>query len=228
MLDDQLRETIQQGYSDFLNARSLKARLGQKQMIAAIANTLGNSEVENRLAVIEAGTGTGKTVAYLIAALPLARFLNKTVVVATGTVALQEQLLHKDLPDLQQACDWDYRVALVKGRGRYVCNLRLEQCTEAINSKEEGLFLFEDELQFSPSEQTQALYKELSSALTDGSWDGDRDAWDSYIDDTDWRALTIDRVNVAVAAVDLLTNVPSFKPVGNLKRLSALSPIMIW
>ena len=109
MLDDQLRETIQQGYSDFLNARSLKARLGQKQMIAAIANTLGNSEVENRLAVIEAGTGTGKTVAYLIAALPLARFLNKTVVVATGTVALQEQLLHKDLPDLQQACDWDYR-----------------------------------------------------------------------------------------------------------------------
>lgn len=222
MLDDQLRETIQQGYSDFLNARSLKARLGQKQMIAAIANTLGNSEVENRLAVIEAGTGTGKTVAYLIAALPLARFLNKTVVVATGTVALQEQLLHKDLPDLQQACDWDYRVALVKGRGRYVCNLRLEQCTEAINSKEEGLFLFEDELQFSPSEQTQALYKELSSALTDGSWDGDRDAWDSYIDDTDWRALTIDRRQCSGRRCRFVDQCPFFQARGELEEAECI------
>ena len=140
LLDDQLRNTIQQGYRDFLNSRSLKARLGQKQMIAAIANTLGNSDADNRLAVIEAGTGTGKTVAYLIAALPLARYLDKTVVVATGTVALQEQLIHKDLPDLQQACDWDYGVALVKGRGRYACNLRLEQCMDAINSKEDGRF----------------------------------------------------------------------------------------
>ena len=193
LLDDQLRNTIQQGYRDFLNSRSLKARLGQKQMIAAIANTLGNPDADNRLAVIEAGTGTGKTVAYLIAALPLARYLDKTVVVATGTVALQEQLIHKDLPDLQQACDWDYGVALVKGRGRYACNLRLEQCMDAINSKEDGQFLFEDELQFNPTEQTETLYKELSSSLADGSWDGDRDAWDTRIDDIDWRALTIDR-----------------------------------
>jgi ATP-dependent DNA helicase DinG len=162
-------------------------------MIAAIANSLSDEDADRRLGVIEAGTGTGKTVAYLIAALPLARHLEKTVVVATGTVALQEQLIHKDLPDLLDSCDWDHSVSLVKGRGRYVCNLRLEQCLDAIESQDKGLFLFEDELQFNPNEQTETLYRELASALEDGSWDGDRDAWDTRIADNDWRALTVDR-----------------------------------
>ena len=193
MLDEAIKETIQQGYRQFLKSRDLNPRLGQKQMIAAIANSLSDEDADRRLGVIEAGTGTGKTVAYLIAALPLARHLEKTVVVATGTVALQEQLIHKDLPDLLDSCDWDYNVALVKGRGRYVCNLRLDQCMEAIESKDKGLFLFEDELQFNPNEQTETLYRDLASALEEGSWDGDRDAWDTRIQDDDWRALTIDR-----------------------------------
>ena len=222
MLDEKLRQTIQQGYSDFLTSRSLKPRLGQKQMIGAIANTLGNSEVGTRLAVIEAGTGTGKTVAYLIAALPLARHLKKTVVVATGTVALQEQLIHKDLPDLQQACDWDYSIALVKGRGRYACNLRLEQCTEAINSKDKGLFLFEDELHFDPNEHTETLYKELSSALEDGSWDGDRDAWDTRIDDADWRALTIDRRQCTGRRCRFVDQCPFFKARSELEEAECI------
>ena len=218
MLDTQIRQTIQQGYSDFLKARSLKPRLGQKQMIAAIANSLANSNADKRLAVIEAGTGTGKTVAYLIAALPLARHLEKTVIVATGTVALQEQLIHKDLPDLQQACDWDYTVALVKGRGRYACNLRLEQCIEAINSKDAGLFLFDDELHFDPSENTEVLYKELSTALEDGSWDGDRDAWDTRINDTDWRALTIDRRQCTGRRCRFVDQCAFFKARGELEE----------
>ena len=123
-----VRETIQQGYREFLKSRDLSPRLGQKQMVAAIANSLSNDDPDKRLAVIEAGTGTGKTLGYLIAALPIARALKKTVVVATGTIALQEQLIHKDLPELLESCGWDYRCALVKGRGRYACNLRMEQC----------------------------------------------------------------------------------------------------
>ena len=98
MLDADVRETIQQGYRKFLKSRDLSPRLGQKQMIATVANALSDNDPDKRLAVVEAGTGTGKTVGYLIAALPIARALKKTVVVATGTIALQEQLIHKDLP----------------------------------------------------------------------------------------------------------------------------------
>ena len=162
-------------------------------MIATVANALTDADPDKRIAVVEAGTGTGKTVGYLIAALPIARALKKTVVVATGTIALQEQLIHKDLPELLEACDWDHSCALVKGRGRYACNLKMEQCLDAIKSKEAGLFLFEDEVAFNPNQHTEALYKEMSDALAEGSWDGDRDAWDSHVQDLEWRALTVDR-----------------------------------
>ena len=162
-------------------------------MIATVANALTNTDPDKRVAVVEAGTGTGKTVGYLIAALPIARALKKTVVVATGTIALQEQLIHKDLPELLEACGWDHSCALVKGRGRYACNLKMEQCLDAIKSKEAGLFLFEDEVAFNPNQQTEDLYKEMSDALAEGTWDGDRDSWESRIQDVEWRALTIDR-----------------------------------
>ncbi len=193
MLDAEVRETIQQGYRKFLKSRDLSPRLGQKQMIATVANALTDSDPDKRLAVVEAGTGTGKTVGYLIAALPIARALKKTVVVATGTIALQEQLIHKDLPELLEACGWDHSCALVKGRGRYACNLKMEQCLDAIKSKDAGLFLFEDEEAFNPNVQTEDLYREMSDALADGTWDGDRDSWESRIQDVEWRALTIDR-----------------------------------
>ena len=72
----------------------------------------------------EAGTGTGKTLAYLIPALASAR----RVVVSTGTKHLQDQLFHKDLPIAQAVCGQArqrYDTALLKGRGNYVCLQRL-------------------------------------------------------------------------------------------------------
>ena len=192
MLDEITKKIIQQGYRQFLKSRNLNPRQGQKQMIAAIANSLSHVDADKRLAVIEAGTGTGKTVGYLLSALPIARARDKTVVIATGTIALQEQLILKDIPDLLEACGWDHQVAIAKGRGRYICNMRLEQCLDAIKSKEAGLFLFEDELPFNPNAQSEALYQELSESLENGDWDGDRDAWDSRIADPDWQTLTVD------------------------------------
>ncbi|MDG1164430.1 MAG: DEAD/DEAH box helicase family protein, partial [Porticoccaceae bacterium] len=168
MLDTDVRDSIQQGYRQFLKTRELSPRLGQKQMIGAIANALSDDDADKRLAVIEAGTGTGKTVGYLIAALPIARALKKTVVVATGTIALQEQLIHKDLPELLESCGWDYSCALVKGRGRYACNLRMEQIIDSVKSKDAGLFLFEDEQQFNPNAETEELYREMALALEEG------------------------------------------------------------
>ena len=222
MLDDSIKETIQQGYRQFLKSRDLKPRQGQKQMVAAIANSLSHDDPDKRLTVIEAGTGTGKTVGYLLSALPIARARDKTVVIATGTIALQEQLLLKDIPDLLEACDWDYKVALVKGRGRYICNLRLEQCLDAIKSKEAGLFLFEDELQFNPNDQSEDLYIELSESLEDGSWDGDRDAWESRIPDTDWRALTVDHRQCSGRRCKFVDQCPFFKARGELEEADCI------
>jgi len=222
LLDDSIKETIQQGYRHFLKSRDLKPRQGQKQMVAAIANSLSHDDPDKRLAVIEAGTGTGKTVGYLLSALPIARALDKTVVIATGTIALQEQLLLKDIPDLLEACDWDYQVALVKGRGRYICNLRLEQCLDAIKSKEAGLFLFEDELQFNPNDQSEDLFQELSESLEDGSWDGDRDAWDSRIGDADWRALTVDHRQCSGRRCKFVDQCPFFKARGELEEADCI------
>ena len=222
MLDQSIKETIQQGYRQFLKSRDLKPRLGQKQMIAAIANSLGHSDADKRLAVIEAGTGTGKTVGYLLSALPIARAKEKTVVVATGTIALQEQLILKDIPDLLEACDWDYQVALVKGRGRYVCNMRLEQCLDAIKSKEAGLFLFEDEMPFNPNAQSEALYQELSAALGNNSWDGDRDAWDGRIPDADWQTLTVDHRQCTGRRCQFVDQCPFFKARAELEEADCI------
>ncbi len=222
MLEQSIKETIQQGYRQFLKSRDLKPRLGQKQMIAAIANSLGHSDADKRLGVIEAGTGTGKTVGYLLSALPIARAKEKTVVVATGTIALQEQLILKDIPDLLEASGWDHQVALVKGRGRYVCNMRLEQCLDAIKSKEAGLFLFEDEMPFNPNAQSEALYQELSESLENNSWDGDRDAWDTRIPDIDWQTLTVDHRQCTGRRCQFVDQCPFFKARAELEEADCI------
>ena len=191
MIDTDLKQTIQQGYSDFIKARGLKPRYGQRQMIATVANALSRDQAP-RLCVVEAGTGTGKTMAYLLAAIPIAQQAEKQLVVATGTISLQEQLLDKDLPELVKTTGWAIDYTLIKGRGRYVCNLRLAQCLDAVHSKQAGLFLYEDELPFVPGKATELLYRELADALEDSSWAGDRDSWPQSIAEDQWRPLTID------------------------------------
>jgi ATP-dependent DNA helicase DinG len=201
VLDADLKEEIQQGYRQFLARNELRPRLGQKQMIAAIANILGDIEEDddgqrvsaNGLCVVEAGTGTGKTLAYLLSTLPIARQLGKRVVVATGTVALQEQLVNRDIPALLKSTGWEYTISLAKGRGRYLCPLRLEQCLDTASAKDSGAFLFEDEIDFNPTSNIIASYRAMDESLKSGGWPGDRDNWSESIEDVDWRPLTVDR-----------------------------------
>ncbi|MCK9504623.1 MAG: ATP-dependent DNA helicase DinG [Porticoccaceae bacterium] len=200
-LSEDLKATIQEGYRSFLRYRDLKPRQGQRQMIGIIASTLGKVEVNEEgerdgdtpICVVEAGTGTGKTLGYLLPVLPVARAMGKQVVVATGTVSLQSQLMVKDIPELLAATGWKYSFALAKGRGRYLCNIRLELCLDAADASESGLFLFEDEKPFNSDKISGDFFKKLDESLTAGEWDGDRDAWPEFIDDSVWRALTVDR-----------------------------------
>jgi ATP-dependent DNA helicase DinG len=94
-----------------------RARAGQLQLAEAVALTLR----EQRWLVAEAGTGTGKTFAYLIPAL----LSGRRVIISTGTRTLQDQLFHRDLPLLGRALGRAVRVALLKGRANYLCLERL-------------------------------------------------------------------------------------------------------
>src|SRR5216684_6271215 len=76
--------------------------------------------------IVEAGTGTGKTFAYLVPALLSAR----SVIISTGTRTLQDQLFHRDIPLLAKALGLPVKIALLKGRANYLCRHRLELATQ--------------------------------------------------------------------------------------------------
>src|SRR5207249_11585662 len=83
--------------------------------------------MEKRPAIIEAGTGSGKSFGYLIPILAS----GQKAVISTGTIALQEQLLNKDIPFLQQAYKEELSVAIAKGRSNYVCLRKLAEADQA-------------------------------------------------------------------------------------------------
>ena len=91
-------------------------------MAEAVAEAIANSDK----LVVEAGTGTGKTFAYLLPALLSGR---KTII-STGTKALQDQLYHRDLPLVGKAIGRPVTTALLKGRANYLCLQHLDQVTE--------------------------------------------------------------------------------------------------
>ncbi len=96
-----------------------EARPGQAEMAEAVATAIA----ENRHLVVRAGTGTGKTLGYLVPAI----LSGRRVVVATATRALQDQLATKDLPFLERHLDRSFDWAILKGRSNYVCVQRLAE-----------------------------------------------------------------------------------------------------
>ena len=94
-------------------------RAAQAQLAQAIAEAMDSRST----LVAEAGTGTGKTYAYLVPAL----LSGQRVIISTGTRALQDQLYHRDLPRVREALGAGLRTALLKGRSNYLCQYRMEQ-----------------------------------------------------------------------------------------------------
>ena len=106
---------------------AFEARPQQMAMAEAIARAILKPE---HLAV-EAGTGVGKTFAYLVPLILLAKEQKRPVAISTYTINLQEQLVFKDLPFLQHHLGLDFKVALCKGRANYLCLRRLERAHHA-------------------------------------------------------------------------------------------------
>ncbi|RYY04288.1 MAG: ATP-dependent DNA helicase DinG [Gammaproteobacteria bacterium] len=204
MLTDLVKKQIQSAYSKFLENKNLKSRFGQKMMIAEIAKTFGNIELDeenlrevsdksgNHICVVEAGTGTGKTIAYLLPALAIAKSMGKKLVVSTATVALQEQIVSKDLPELLRHSDLSFTFSLAKGRGRYLCLSKLDNL---LAEYESGLnptrALYEDELP-SVTAQGVKLYQSMMDALASNKWTGERDTWPQALDQDEWQIITTD------------------------------------
>lgn len=105
------------------------ARQAQTDMALQVAETIENKSS----LIVEAGTGTGKTFAYLIPAFLAVKQAfeqhqpSKKIIVSTGTKNLQEQLFHKDIPLIKTALKSNAQMALLKGRSNYLCNYRLNQ-----------------------------------------------------------------------------------------------------
>lgn len=196
LLTDSLKDEIRECYARFLTSRAFNARYCQRLMIAEVARQLCETRNEAAetypLALIEAGTGTGKTVAYVIAALPIARSRGKRLVISTATVALQEQLVFRDLPDIQSNSDMEFSWALAKGRRRYVCLSRLDALLQEGASSNQALRFFEDELA-SPGEEDLVVYQEMIGKLASGEWNGDRDSYTETVADPSWRKISTDR-----------------------------------
>ncbi|MFP4113713.1 MAG: helicase C-terminal domain-containing protein [Spirochaetota bacterium] len=133
---DELAATIDDGgglsdlFSDF------EPRQAQIDMLKLVARAFN----DDRVVAVEAGTGVGKSFAYLIPALAWAAANDERIVVSTATINLQQQLVEKDIPTVQRLLGVDVPVMLVKGRGNYLCRKRLGEAFE-----EDSLFATADE-----------------------------------------------------------------------------------
>ncbi|OZG73495.1 ATP-dependent DNA helicase DinG [Hahella sp. CCB-MM4] len=217
MVDQAVKDSIQNAYRQYLAARDIKPRSGQRHMIAEIARYLAGIEMDGDMkrcsapssCVIEAGTGTGKTLAYLLAAIPFASALRKNIVISTATVTLQQQIIDRELPMLREHTDLEFKVALAKGRGRYLCLHRVDQL---MGEQEQALLPLMDLGQVeNQTEYSQEAYQQLLSWMVDKGWKGDWDSTPEPVDEDLWRQVTTDHRQCLVKRCGFFLQCPYYK-----------------
>jgi len=158
-----------------------ESRPGQAQMALDVTRAFNNGKV----ACLEAGTGVGKSMAYLVPSLLWALGNKERVVISTNTINLQEQLIGKDIPLLGRATKAPFKAALVKGRGNYLCMRKL------------AIALTEGEFMFEPGEKAgiEAIRgwadKTKEGSLSDLNFVPGDELWDKLHSESD----TCTRVN---------------------------------
>jgi ATP-dependent DNA helicase DinG len=124
-----LVEEMQQAFSAgglLSRSKDFEYRPQQQQLAVAVAEAL----VGRESLLAEAGTGVGKSLAYLLPAARYALESNRKAVISTHTINLQEQLIRKDIPIVRKALREDFPAVLLKGRGNYLCPVRLRRAIE--------------------------------------------------------------------------------------------------
>jgi len=144
---------------------------------------VGDAFNRDRISLIEAGTGTGKTMAYLIPSIYWSLQNGERVVVSTNTINLQEQLVNKDIPLLERALgDTHFNYSLVKGMGNYLCLLRVETVAEGVIElfEDDEAPLLNDILTWSQTTEDGSL-SDLGFAPSERVWDKVRAESDSCL-----------------------------------------------
>ena len=181
-----------------------KSRRPQMEMIAAVANTLSRCRAEDEqagngdhLAIVEAGTGTGKSFGALVPALVMAMSRQKRLVVSSSTVALQHQYAEKDAPSLQRLVPIPFTFAVAKGRRRYACTAKLQ--AEGKLAGQGGLDLAGERGPGGAEDAPRrvAVMRELLASFDAGRWSGDRDELPLPVVDEVWDRVTTDRQGCA-------------------------------
>ncbi|MEC7306761.1 ATP-dependent DNA helicase DinG [Vibrio crassostreae] len=188
MLTTKIQKSIRTSYQNLQDQLdNFAPRRAQNYLVAEIAKTLcGQYHKSNRMIVAEAGTGIGKSLAYLMATIPVAVLNNRKIVISTATVALQEQLVNKDLPLYRRLTDREFSFILAKGRQRYCCS---EKLAAACGVDGGQMAMFESKPKKKDIDQLQTMYR----SLTQGKWDGDRDSWPKPIDNMIWQMIVSDK-----------------------------------
>src|SRR5438876_11034153 len=140
-------------------ARRLAERYEFRPQQVEMAAAVGAALEEGEHLLVEAGTGVGKSFAYLLPAIDFAVKQKKRIVISTHTISLQEQLIDKDIPLLQSVYPNEFSAVLVKGRSNYLCRRRLEQTRSRQN------YLFDHDKQL---ESLWAI-EDWATHTTDGS-----------------------------------------------------------
>ena len=198
-----LTEPIKQEIRDVLARISealpgYKSRPAQRVMIAEVAKILAQVREGDQpkgrdgegLGILQCGTGVGKSISYLTAALVLAKHKRKTVVISTSTIALQEQLMYRDIPFFLKAAGLAVTPVLAKGRSRYVCRLRLQRVLHGKALR--ALLNNEGEPAPTIDDTSLTTMAEMHKRLQNASWDGDRDLFDTSLPDASWQSITTD------------------------------------
>ncbi|MEW9622625.1 ATP-dependent DNA helicase DinG [Rhodanobacter geophilus] len=177
MLADTTKDAIRAAYTRLKDGLpGFRPRASQGKMIAEVAKALASA---GGVAAIEAPTGTGKSMAYLIAGHEVARAQKKKLLIATATVALQEQLVERDIPLYLQLSGHAAKVALAKGRGRYLCPRNLAMARNSLAGPAQAGFGFDADLALwskPPAERDKQALSKLAQAFDEGKWNGDMDA----------------------------------------------------
>lgn len=171
-LNDELKTVIRDAYAKLqANTPGFSTRRSQSQMIGVVSRALSHS---GGVGVVEAPTGVGKSLGYLTAGVPIALATKKKLVISTGTVALQSQLVERDIPNFLKATGLDATVALAKGRTRYLCTRNAAEAHG--EGAQEGMFEDEQPLFDRPLAPIEMdLAQKLSREFVEGRWNGDLD-----------------------------------------------------
>ncbi len=184
VLTEALKADIREAYANLqANTPGFTTRRSQSRMIGLVSRALATS---GGIGIAEAPTGVGKSLAYMTAGVPIALATKKKLVISTGTVALQSQLVERDIPAFLKATGLQATVALAKGRTRYLCTRNAAELHG--ESSQAGMFGdaplgadeggdYEAQLYDRPlaPHETDAA-RRLLEAHADRLWDGDLDA----------------------------------------------------